>query len=299
MESGPASISKTTILMKAVQKRATSAEWRRQFNTTTLTKQPVTPAPIEWGHASHIGRRTANEDSVYVATDSNDSDRGWLFAVADGMGGQPGGGIAGRLACDGLSGYYQHPLTGRLGWDARRLKRHLEETVLRIDRQIRKYAHGDPALADMGTTLSCLVLTPQHAIIAHVGDSRIYRLRRGHLTGLTMDHTFVQDMINEGEVDPARAETHPLRHLLTRAVGTGETLEWIDTRIDPLFENDRFLLCSDGLTKILSTGQIARALCEHGHARQIAVNLVSRALQAGAKDNVTALVVKNGIYGCN
>lgn len=214
------------------------------------------------------------------------------------MGGQPGGGLASRLACDGLAGYYQRPISGRPPWDAHRLKRHLEETIFRIDRRIRIHGHGDPAMTDMGTTLSCMVLTSEHAVAAHVGDSRIYRLRRGHLTRLTMDHTFVQDMINEGEVDPAHARKHPLRHLLTRVVGTAEALQWVDTRIDTLRANDRFLLCSDGLTNVLTSGQIARALCEHGHARQIAVNLVSRSLRSGARDNVTALVVKNGRHAC-
>ena len=119
-------------------------------------------------------------------------------------------------------------------------KRHLEETVLRIDRQICRHGYRVPALADMGTTLSCLIMTARHTIIAHVGDSRIYRLRRGHLTCLTTDHTFVQDMIFEGEVDPTHAAKHPLRHMLTRVVGTQEPLEWVDTRIDPLLCGDRF-----------------------------------------------------------
>jgi len=276
---------------------AASTGRRRQFNRKALTKQPVTPA-LEWGHASHIGRRMSNQDRLYISPGNGSGERGRLFAVADGMGGQPGGGLASRLACDGLAGYYQRPLSGRPQWDAHSLKRHLEEIVFRIDRQIRIQGHGDPALTDMGTTLSCMVLTSQHAVVAHVGDSRIYRLRRGHLTCLTTDHTFVQDMINEGEVDPAYARVHPLRHLLTRVVGTEEALQWVDTRIDALRGNDCFLLCSDGLTNVLTSGQIARALCEHGHARQIAVNLVSRALQSGAKDNVTALVVKNGRHAC-
>lgn len=283
---------------RAALKEAASDLWRRQFTTTPVIKQPAAPT-LEWGHASHIGRRTSNQDRIYVSPRDIRADTGRLFAVADGMGGQPGGALAGRLACNGLADYYERPACGRPPWDPRCLKRHLEETILRIDRQIRRYGQGDPRLADMGTTLSCMVLTLQHIIIAHVGDSRIYRLRRGRLNCLTMDHTFVQDMINEGEVDPTRAGTHPLRHLLTRAVGTEEALEWVDTRIDPLRDDDRFLLCTDGLTNTLSTGQIADSLGELGHARQIAVSLASRAVMAGARDNVTALVVKNGIFGRN
>ena len=165
--------------------------------------------------------------------------------------------------------------------------------MLRIDRRIRRrgYRHAD--LADMGTTLSCLVITREHAIVAHVGDSRIYRLRRGYLTCLTVDHTFVQDMIFEGEVDPARAAEHPLRHLLTRVAGTAEPLEWVDTRIDPIRSADRFLLCTDGLHNSLAPAHIALVLNRPWQARRIASTLVADALQAGARDNITAIVIKN------
>ena len=148
----------------------------------------------------------------------------------------------------------------------------------------------------MGTTLSCLVITPTNSIIAHVGDSRIYRLRQGHLACLTVDHTFVQDMIFEGEVVPGKAHRHPLRHMLTRAVGTGEPLALVDSRIDLLKKEDCFLLCTDGLCNALSDTCIHDLLSRPATASETAAKLVMQALQNGARDNITAIVIKMKRY---
>ena len=248
---------------------------------------------IESGHASHAGRRPDNQDAWRVMpVRAGDLEKGRLFAVADGMGGELGGGLASRLACQGLDSYYQDRVSENPPWSARLLGDHLQETVLRIDRYVRWQGYLDAALAHMGTTLSCLVLTGAHSIIAHVGDSRIYRLRQGYLTCMTTDHTFVQDMVFEGEVDPARAAEHPLRHLLTRVVGTAEPLDYVDTRVDPLKDGDRFLLCTDGLHNSLGPEHISPVLNQPWHARKIASTLVGEALQSGARDNITALVLK-------
>ena len=171
------------------------------------------------------------------------------------------------------------------------LKRHLEETVLHIDRRIRLSGRKNPALEEMGTTLSCLVLAERHAIIGHVGDSRIYRLREGRLTCLTVDHTFVQDMIFEGEVDPEKANSHPLRHMLTRALGALEPLEQVDTRIDPSRTGDRYLMCTDGLYSTLGDEKMAAQLASGRNASQIADSLVEEAVDMETRDNATAVVI--------
>ena len=143
----------------------------------------------------------------------------------------------------------------------------------------------------MGTTLSCLVLTAASSIIAHVGDSRIYRWRKSRLYCLTTDHTFVQDMIFEGEVDPDQAHRHPLRHMLTRAVGTAEPLSHVDTRIDRIQPGDRFLLCTDGLYAALGENHMAAILNGRSNSHNTALTLVHKALSMGARDDTTALVV--------
>jgi protein phosphatase len=208
------------------------------------------------------------------------------------MGGHEGGREASRLACRGLKDLVKRRYPDPLDCSVRALSRHLAATVLRVDRFVRQHAATRPSLAHMGTTLSCLLLADGHSIIAHVGDSRIYRWRNGHLTCLTTDHTFIQEMIFEGEVHPAQAYRHPLRHLLTNAVGTAEALSQVDERIDRTKPGDRFLLCSDGLTSVLDTGRLAALMAPERHPGEIAEDLVAAALDRDTRDNVTALVVK-------
>ncbi len=247
---------------------------------------------IQYGACSHIGRRKENQDDIRLPEPSENSRSGGrLFAVADGMGGNQGGRIASRMACKGLSEYRfrLNRANGRQSGPV--LKRHLEETVLHIDRRIRLSGRKNPVLEEMGTTLSCLVLTNRHALIAHVGDSRIYRLREEHLTCLTIDHTFVQDMIFEGEVDPEKANSHPLRHMLTRALGAMEPLEQVDTRIDSRRPGDRYLLCTDGLYNTLGDERMAVQLASDRNASQIADTLVEEAVEMETRDNATAVVI--------
>jgi serine/threonine protein phosphatase PrpC len=257
-----------------------------------MDKFPLSAAPVQYGACSHIGQRRFNEDSVRVPFGVKPSNStGWLFAVADGMGGHRGGGLASRLACQELEAYYQRLPPEPRSLIPPLLSRILMETVFRIDRSIRWHGLGAGGMAEMGTTLSCLLLTESHSIISHVGDSRIYRLRHDRLTCLTTDHTFVQDMIIEGEVDPRDAGKHPLRNLLTRVVGTTEPLPLVDTRIDRLQWGDRFLLCTDGLSNAVAYDAIANYLANGDDASGIAERLVALAIHNKARDNITAIVV--------
>ncbi len=247
---------------------------------------------LRYGIRSHIGQRKENQDEIRLPEpDENRDGRGMLFAVADGMGGHSGASIVGRMACDGLAAYHGRAMPENCRNHAPALVRHLVGTIFRIDRRIRIAGRKDPALEEMGTTLSCLALTDRNAVVAHVGDSRIYRLRGGRLTCLTTDHTFVQDMIFEGEVAPEKAASHPLRHVLTRAVGTLEPLEWVDARIDPRRPGDRYLLCTDGLYNALETDRISLLLSADNDPGGTAAHLVTAALENGARDNTTALVI--------
>ena len=250
---------------------------------------------VDYGTFSHIGQRRQNQDAVMVMQALMPSGQeGQLFVVADGMGGHPGGGVASRLACDGLKQHFEKELKNKIQNSPKDIARRLSEAILRIDRHIRRQGLQDSSLEDMGTTLSCLMISDTYSIIAHVGDSRVYRLRNGVLSCLTVDHTFVQDMIFEGEVDPGRAHLHPLRHMLTRAVGTGETLPLVDTRTDRLKEMDCFLLCTDGLFNVLTDSSMKDRLSRQEAASESAEELVRQAIKAGARDNVSDVVVKIG-----
>ena len=257
-----------------------------------MDRSQVPAAPVFYGVCSHIGQRRFNEDAVRVPSEVDPwGSAGWLFAVADGMGGHRGGGLASRLACQGLEGYYQRLPPEPPSLIPPLLSRILVETVFRIDLRIRLQTLTDAGMAEMGTTLSCLVLTESHSIISHVGDSRIYRLRHDRLTRLTTDHTFVQEMIFEGRVDPRDAGQHPLRHVLTRVVGTSEPLPRVDARIDSLLPEDRYLLCTDGLSNAVADEAIAGLLSNGYDASGIAERLVVRAQRNNARDNITAVVV--------
>lgn len=256
---------------------------------------PQLPA-VAAGSCTHVGwGRKVNEDT-FIEAPIRDHGTGTLgerlWAVADGMGGHEGGREASQLACRGLREYFERRLPDPKDRSARALSRHLAATVLRVDRLVRQRAAARQSLAHMGTTLSCLLLADGHSIIAHVGDSRIHRWRDGYLTCLTTDHTFVQEMIFERELDPERARSHPLRHLLTNAVGTAEPLAQVDARIDRTRTGDRFLLCSDGLTNVLDTDRLAALMALDAHPGKIAESLVAEALDENTRDNVTALVVQ-------
>jgi protein phosphatase len=262
-----------------------------------MRRAKVNPRSFEFtsGYCTHVGGRAVNEDAWYpaaAAEPGSENPRGRLWAVADGMGGHSGGREASHLACRGLQAFFERPLADRKDQSARALGRHLTETVLRIDRLVRQRAASRESLTHMGTTLSCLLLADGHSIIVHVGDSRIYRWRRGYLTCLTTDHTFVQEMIFEGEVSPEKADVHPLRHLLTQAVGTGEPLDHVAYRMDRICGGDRFLLCTDGLHNVLDAGRLAAVMSLDKDAGRIADDLVATALYQNTTDNVTALVVQ-------
>jgi len=248
---------------------------------------------FEVGCKTHIGfGRQANEDAFWLPPDAFDRGRAaYLMAVADGMGGHNGGGIASRFACVALNGWYYKLAQSNGKLNPEKLCRELTDSIFKIDRRLRFKARKTEDMQDMGTPLSCLVLTASHSIICHVGDSRIYRWREGHLSCLTTDHTFVQEMITDGEIDPSAAETHPLRHLLTQAVGTGEPLEHVLARADRLKVGDRYLLCTDGLHNWVSKDQISNLLALDEDPDLLVSNLVEAALINKARDNVTALVV--------
>jgi protein phosphatase len=160
-----------------------------------------------------------------------------------------------------------------------------------IDREIKQGAIDDPDCEDMGTTLSAIVSAEENAYLAHVGDSRIYRLRNGHLEQLTNDNTFVQEMIDEGELTEEEALFHPLRSMLTRALGTSQPLEGVEIASVNIVDGDCFLLCSDGLHGLVSSRTIEVALLRHSLPEKAARTLLQTALDKGGNDNITIIVI--------
>lgn len=229
-----------------------------------------------WASGSHKGRiRDNNEDSIHPDSDGR-SDERIVVAVADGMGGHVAGEVASRLA-----------LSTALDLDGATP----EERVMEGNGAIIDAILNQPSLAGMGTTMTLMELDPiGRATIAHVGDSRAYRLRDGELEQLTRDHTYVAMQIAAGAMTEAEAARHPQRGVLTRALGLGRDVE-VDISRERLRVGDRLLLCSDGLNSMIDDDTIAELLGT-GSANEAVWALIEAANQAGGHDNISVLVVE-------
>jgi serine/threonine protein phosphatase PrpC len=200
-----------------------------------------------------------------------------LFAVADGMGGHQGGEVASKLALERL----QRAADG--GSD-------LADVVREANRAVFSKASEDPGLAGMGTTLTAVVLEGDRLRLAHVGDSRMYRVRDDSMERITRDHTVVENLVEKGQLTPKEAHIHPQRSILTRALGVEEDVQVDEAEVD-LKPGDRLLLCSDGLTGMVDEDDILRILTEKGDPQAASDALVDAANDAGGQDNITAVVV--------
>lgn len=230
-----------------------------------------------WGQ-SHIGKkRQSNEDRFLVRHLEND--QGLLLAVADGMGGEAGGEIAAQIAIDLFS-------QSRIA--QRATEGDLSQIIEQANRQIMQRAENETGFEDMGTTATVVLVRRDTAYWSHVGDSRFYHFRKGLLKQISSDHTFVQELVDDGTLSREQADRHPLRNMLDQCVGCGP-LKAESGRF-ALMAGDRLLLCSDGLVKHLSDQQI-KAVLESGTARQTVESLVDQALDAGGEDNVTVVIM--------
>jgi protein phosphatase len=236
--------------------------------------------------------RERNEDALLI-----DLEHG-VFVVADGMGGHAAGEVASAMAIEAV----HETLVGNPDPDETRLVRDLDledpADVLRerlryamnqASIQIRREADANPDVRGMGTTLVVLVVEGDQAHLAHVGDSRAYLYRVGHLVRLTRDHTVVQQEIDAGRLTPELARLLPHKHILTQSVGFHGPVE-PDTTTRMVESGDIFVLCSDGVTDALDDPAIARVI-EGTPVDMLSHVLVEEALKAGAEDNVTAVVV--------
>ena len=200
--------------------------------------------------------------------------------MADGMGGHLAGEVASRMAIEAVQRMARE--NERPGIAA------LREAVACAHETILAHAQDHIECAGMGTTLSVLWLGENYAYIAHVGDSRIYRLREGSLTQITQDHSLVEELVRAGLITREQARTHPRRNIITRALGThGENEP--DLLVTDVQDGDVFLLCTDGLTGMVPDDEIERTLRDCG-IEAAADRLLALALDAGGRDNVTLIL---------
>jgi protein phosphatase len=229
---------------------------------------------VEKAALSDVGRaRQSNEDSYL--------ERSPLFVVADGMGGARAGEVASAIAVD----------TAKDADVGGNPEQDLAEVAKRANREIHRKAQEDAETAGMGTTFTGALVTGREVAIGHVGDSRMYRLRDGELERLTHDHSLVEEFVRQGKLTPEEAEVHPQRSIITRALGPEPDVQ-VDTFTYPGRDGDIYLMCSDGLTGMISEGQVQAILASGGTLDETAQALIDAANEGGGRDNITVVLFR-------
>ncbi len=219
-------------------------------------------------------QRRENEDSMLA--------RAPVFVVADGMGGAQAGEVASRIAIDAF----------RQGLpDSGSAEERLATRVHEANQRIYEVSRSEHERAGMGTTLTAAYLGDSQMAIAHVGDSRAYLFRSGTLTRLTQDHSLVEELVKRGKLTQAQAAEHPQRSIITRALGPEPTVE-VDTRTHLVHDGDIVLLCSDGLTSMITEERVAEVLGRDDSLERAAQQLIDDANQAGGRDNITVILFR-------
>ena len=222
--------------------------------------------------------RNNNEDRYFV-----DEQRG-LFIVADGMGGHAAGEVASQIAVETVC-QVLHSV------DKTNPQQQLKQAVTEANLAVRQAAKANPSLNGMGTTLSIILLHQQQGYLAHVGDSRIYRLRNQKLQQLSDDHSLVGEQLRQGTITPEQAKNSSLGNILLQAIGLSPQLDIYQNKIS-LAPADQFLLCSDGLTDMVADTEIEKHLSQPGTINLHCEALINAALAAGGKDNITAILLQ-------
>jgi PPM family protein phosphatase len=229
----------------------------------------------EQAYKTDTGRqRHANEDSYFA--------RAPVFAVADGMGGAQAGEVASRIA----AGAFERGVD-----EEGPAERQLAEIAQGANREIHELAQRDSTRAGMGTTLTAALVHDDEVALGHVGDSRAYVLRDGELKRLTKDHSLVEELRRQGRLTEEQAEEHPQRSIITRALGPEAEVN-VDTMTYPAKDGDVFLLCSDGLTTMVTDEEIRKIMLESRSLRSAVNKLVDAANGMGGRDNITAVAFR-------
>lgn len=231
---------------------------------------------LRYAARSDVGLvRSNNQDSAYAGSH--------LLVVADGMGGHAGGDVASSVAIGRLASLDSET-------PASDIVATLEESVLKANQEILRRARDEPQLRGLGTTITALLRAEDKFALAHIGDSRAYLLRDGETVQITKDHTFVQRLLDEGRLTEEEAERHPQRSVLMRVLGDVDADPELDLSLRAAHPGDRWLLCSDGLSGLVSLDTIDATLKDIEDPGECADALVQLALKGGGPDNITCIV---------
>lgn len=239
---------------------------------------------MKFAYRTDIGhRRTNNQDSVGVFSNQVGAQ---IAIVADGMGGHQGGDVASEMVVSHLGSTFEKNQSATIDELIRWLIFELNSENKRIlDKALH---HTD--LSGMGTTFVAVLMVDDTYIVANIGDSRCYRFREGTLKQLTEDHSLVNELVKHGDITPEDAKHHPQKNLITRSLGISKDVD-ADVTIYHSYTNDYLLLCSDGLTNMVSDDQIQEILASKSTLQEKCDTLVTLANESGGLDNITALLL--------
>lgn len=236
---------------------------------------------------SDIGkRRKSNQD--YTATFTNQKNQ-LLALLADGLGGHQAGDIASRQAVEEIGIAWEATTID----DSEKAVQWFLQHIQQANQRIFEKGQSQPTLSGMGTTLEVVTILDNHLALAHVGDSRIYLFREQRLIALTEDHSLVNALLKSGEITQEMAENHPRKNIITRSLGMPGSLE-VDVAIHKIQDHDQLLLCSDGLTNMVSEPKIAQILLEAASLQDASQRLIEEANAKGGLDNITVLLIDVG-----
>jgi len=235
--------------------------------------------------------RDKNEDNLII----EESERYNLYAVADGMGGHKAGEIASSMLIDTIKEYFNKGIVNK----DFKVPTFIEEGIKAANFKILNEASSKDDFSGMGTTVTMAVidLDENIAYIGNVGDSRTYILRDNNIRQITEDHTYVRELVKEGKITKEEAKLHPQKNIITRAIGSEDSVV-IDIFEIELIENDVLLLCSDGLTTHLSDEEIMNIIKTYGSSDSVK-KLIKRCNDSGGTDNITVIIIDNNYRGDN
>lgn len=236
---------------------------------------------------SDIGKaREMNQDSFYV---SEENDEIKLFILADGMGGYKGGEIASKLAVVSAKNFITNNFPNIIKEKEEILKL-ISDAIEYANFVVYEKSKESPEISDMGTTLDICLIYNNKVFMGHIGDSRVYRIRKNVIRKLTNDHSYVAQLVKEGKITKEEAYNHPRKNMLLKAVGCSSLVE-PDVMYKGFIKDDILLMCSDGLTNMLKDEEIYQILLENPD-KPVDI-LIKKANDAGGSDNITAIIVAN------
>ena len=230
--------------------------------------------------------RKMNQDYYYISEDET------LYILADGMGGYTGGEIASKLATIAAVKYINEHFNKNNDYEKEEILEIIYNAIEYANKEVYKKAQSNEELDQMGTTIEVCLIYRNRAYLGHVGDSRIYRIRKGIMRKITTDHSYVQTLVEDGTITKEEAEHHPKKNMLVKAMGCEGNVN-ADVMVKGFQKDDIILICSDGLTNMISEEEILSII--NNDTEKAADILINKANENGGLDNITLIIIKNNL----